>query len=404
MGLIKAFAGAISGTFADQWKDFVAPPPGLTDHVLVAPGIKSGQNAGRGANVKASENVITNGSLILVPEGTAIIGIEAGGISFMSTEPGGYVYDSSNQHSQSVFAGNGFWNSLVSQSWDRFKFGGRPAAQQKVLYINLKEIAGLRYGTQNPIRYRDGNYNNIMLAVTSFGNYSLRVIDPIALVKNLVPINIAMGTGEVFDISKDKGVSESLFAGFIGSLAVALSAFTKGGKSIDDIQHGTVEFAREINQAVEESYQWASSYGLEIVAVQPRSLDWDDPSIELVNKFNLGMMMQGNVGNAYAQVTVADGLNAAGNNTGGAGMMGVGMAGMGSMGMMGGMMQQPTAPPPPPPQPIQPPPEAVAPVAPTAPPADDPMTALTKLKGLADAGLITAEEFEAKRQEILSRI
>lgn len=29
MGFIKAFAGAIGGTFADQWKDFIVPMSGV---------------------------------------------------------------------------------------------------------------------------------------------------------------------------------------------------------------------------------------------------------------------------------------------------------------------------------------------------------------------------------------
>lgn len=40
----------------------------------------------------------------------------------------------------------------------------------------------------------------------------------------------------------------------------------------------------------------------------------------------------------------------------------------------------------------------------TAAPADEPVQALSKLKQLADAGLISAEEYEAKKQEILSRL
>lgn len=40
----------------------------------------------------------------------------------------------------------------------------------------------------------------------------------------------------------------------------------------------------------------------------------------------------------------------------------------------------------------------------TAAPAEEPMQALMKLKQLAEAGLITAEEYEAKKKEILDRL
>ena len=178
-----------------------------------------------------------------------------------------------------------------------------------------------------------------MLAVTSNGTYTIKVVDPILLFKNLIPVDITSGQGRgVFELGEaDGGVEDSLFAGFVGSLAAALSAYTKGGKSIDDIQGGTVEFAKALNEAVEANYQWATKYGLEIVNVQPMGLDWDEQSVELINKFNTGNLMQGGVGAAYAQTQIAEGFNAAGQN-GGGGMTGMAM-GVGMMGGMGAMTQ-----------------------------------------------------------------
>lgn len=381
MGLIKAFSGAIGGTFADQWIDYVCPPATLTDHVLVAPGVSVKQNNGRGSNTKGSTNIISNGSRILVPEGCSCIILNNGQITDLVTEPGGFVYNTNDPNAQSIFAGDGF-SSMIKQSWDRFKCGGQPAANAQVLYINCKEIAGIPYGTQNPIRYKDSNYNNLMLSVTSFGTYSIKVVDPIALVRNLLPPDIMMGNRE-FDL-EDSQAAETLFSGFIGSLATALSSFTKGGKSIDDIQGGTVEFAKSVNAATEENYKWLTNYGLRVESVQPRGLDWDDKSAELVDKFNLGMMMQGNVGNAFAQATMAEGIKAAGENGGGAGLVGVGMG----AGMMGSMMQQ----------------QPVAAATPATPAADDPMQKLTKLKSMFEAGLINEDEYASKKNEILSQM
>ena len=44
MGLIKAFSGAIGGTFADQWKDFLMPKP---IHVIRGPIINNNQSCKR---------------------------------------------------------------------------------------------------------------------------------------------------------------------------------------------------------------------------------------------------------------------------------------------------------------------------------------------------------------------
>ena len=165
---------------------------------------------------------------------------------------------------------------------------------------------------------------------------------PVLLFKNLIPVDIVSGQGRgTFELGGEGdtgGVEDSLFAGFVGSLAAALSAYTKGGKSIDDIQGGTVEFAKSMNEAVEANYQWGTKYGLEIVNVQPMGLDWDEQSVALINKFNTGNLMQGGVGAAYAQTQIAEGFNAAGNNGGAGNMMGMGM-GVGMMGGMAGIAQ-----------------------------------------------------------------
>ena len=343
MGFIKAFTGALGGSFANQWLEYMAPPATMRDHVLLArattvKGERSENNDG-----EENPNVITNGSKFLVPEGACLITVENGAITGVISEPGGYTYTSENvPEAKSMFSKDGFFASTFGQSWNQFKFGGQPGNQQFAFYVNLKDIAGLRYGTQNPIRYKDANYANTMLAVTSNGTYTVKVVDPILLFKNLIPVDIVSGQGRgTFELGGEGdtgGVEDSLFAGFVGSLAAALSSYTKGGKSIDDIQGGTVEFAKSMNEAVEANYQWGTKYGLEIVNVQPMGLDWDEASVELINKFNTGNLMQGGVGAAYAQTQIAEGFNAAGNNGGAGNMMGMGM-GVGMMGGMAGIAQ-----------------------------------------------------------------
>ena len=356
MGFLKAFGGALSGSFANQWLEYMAPPATMTDHVLLAKAVPVKSNGSENNDGEENANVISNGS------------------------------------------GDGFFASTFGQSWNQFKFGGQPGNQQFAFYVNLKDIAGLRYGTQNPIRYKDANYANTMLAVTSNGTYTIKVVDPILLFKNLIPVDITSGQGRgTFELGEgDGGVEDSLFAGFVGSLAAALSAYTKGGKSIDDIQGGTVEFAKAINEAVEANYQWGTKYGLEIVNVQPMGLDWDEQSVALINKFNTGNLMQGGVGAAYAQTQIAEGFNAAGNNAGGAGnMMGMGM-GVGMMGGMAGIAQpmgtNPVATQQPTPAPAAPAPaEPAAPAAAPAEPAAAPETPAEPAAPAADEESTTPE-------------
>lgn len=66
MGFIKAFTGALGGSFADQWLDFYKPMPGIPATAGIFPAVSQGTNQGRGSNTRSSENIISNGSKIIV--------------------------------------------------------------------------------------------------------------------------------------------------------------------------------------------------------------------------------------------------------------------------------------------------------------------------------------------------
>ena len=91
MGFLKAFGGALGGSFANQWLEYMAPPANMNDHVLLA--------RARAVKVNGSENndgeengmIISNGSKFLVPENTCLILVKNGGIEGVIAEPGGYT-------------------------------------------------------------------------------------------------------------------------------------------------------------------------------------------------------------------------------------------------------------------------------------------------------------------------
>lgn len=89
MGFIKAFAGAMGGTLADQWKDFIVPRDDVNATSAVFGARRKETDRHRGSNMKGSENIITNGSRIVVPEGTCAITMQDGKITGCIAEPGG---------------------------------------------------------------------------------------------------------------------------------------------------------------------------------------------------------------------------------------------------------------------------------------------------------------------------
>ncbi|MGO3795641.1 MAG: SHOCT domain-containing protein [Pauljensenia sp.] len=419
IGFIKAFTGAVGGMLADQWKDFLTPPDGLAPTAAIFPAVPRAQNAGRGSNVRASENIITNGSRIVVPEGYGLLTFQDGQLTGLVAEPGGYTYSSDDQNSQSIFAGDGILSPTVTTSWERFKFGGQPGAQQLAFYVNLKEIPNNRFGTQSEI-YWDDAYLNSQVAAITRGTYSLRIVDPILLVKQFVPLAYLSADARVFDFSDlDNDAASQLFNEVVGSLAAAFSIYTNDpsrGNRIARIQGDAIGFAQSLSQAVEDGYQWTSQRGITIVKVALQSIEYDEDTRKLLSDVKKADALGGARGNSFMQQAAARGFEAAGSNPGGAGG-GAGMAilgmGVNATGAAAGGLQQPVAP-------VQqvPAPASEAPAAPgagegapaqapAAAPApgpaagEDPVAKLTQLKTLLDQGLITQADFDAAKAKVL---
>ena len=391
MGFIKAFTGALGGTFADEWKDFYVPRGNVPATAAIFGAEKKGTDAGRGENTKGSENIITNGSKIVVPEGTALITLQDGAITGCITEPGGFIFQSNDQNSQSFLAGNSIISSTLKTSWERFKFGGIPAAEQIAIYVNLKEIPGNMFGTQSEI-YWDDAYMNSQVGAITRGTYSLKIVDPILFVKNFVPADYLRPNAPVFDFADmDNVAGTQLFNEVVGSLSAAFSNYTNDpdkGNRITKIQGDQIGFANSLSQAVEEGYRWKSDRGLEIVKVAITAIEYDEDTKRLLSDVKKADALSGARGNSFMQQSVARGFQAAGENNGAAGMAFMGMGINGTANTIGAFNQ--------PAQPIQQPTAQQAPST-----AEDPYEKLTKLKQLVDANVITQEEFDEAKKKLL---
>ena len=383
MGFIQAFKGTISGTLADQWKDYYVPMENISGTAAIFRAVLKGQNTGRGSNVNGSENIITNGSKIVVPEGTALITLEDGKITNFIAEAGGYTYQSNDPNSQSFLAGNGLLSSL-KEAFERFKFGGIPGSQQLAFYVNLKEIPNNRFGTQSEI-YWDDAYMNAQVGAVARGTYSMKITNPIAFVSNFVPAKYLQQNAPVFDFADmDNDAGEQLFNEVVGSLSAAFSNYTNDpskGNRITKIQSDQIGLAQSLSQAVEEAYQWNSERGLQIVKVAIAAIEYDEDTKKLLSDVKKADALSGARGNSFMQQSVARGFQAAGENGGGANAMAFMGMGMNAVGGAMGMMQQ---------QPQQ-----------AAPAAEDPMAKLSKMKQMLDAGLITQTDYDAAKNKIL---
>ena len=403
MGFIKAFTGAISSTFADQWQDYYMPRTDVSATAALFQAVPKATNAGNGENYKGSENIISNGSKIIVPEGTALITLQDGAITGMIAEPGGFIFKSDDPNSQSMFAGDGIFGQTIKQTWERVKFGGQPASQQLAFYVNLKEIPNNKFGTQSEIYWDDAFFGTQVGAVTR-GTYTLKIVDPLLFVKNFVPSKYLQPGAPAFDFADmDNDAGAQLFNEVVGTLSAAFSNYTNDpskGNRISKIQGDQIGFAQAMAQAVEDAYQWKSSRGLSIVKTAILAIEYDEDTKELMKDVKKADALSGARGNSFMQQAAARGIQALGENGGnaGAGMAFMGMGMNAAGGMMGGLQQPET------PSTYQ---QSFGQMAnqaaaqqPTAQP-EDSTTKLLEMKKLLDAGAITQEEYDAVKAKIL---
>lgn len=191
MGLIKAAIGSVGGVLADQWKEFFYCDS-LNENILMAKGQKRTSRHGRSGNTDGEDNIISNGSRIAVNNGQCMLIVESGKIVEVCAEPGEYTYDASTE--ASIFDGDyagdlgESFRLLVRQMKERFAFGGDTGKDQRVYYVNLKEIIGNKYGTPSEVpfkSYDDTTGLALLMRLRCFGEYSYRIVNPILFYTNV---------------------------------------------------------------------------------------------------------------------------------------------------------------------------------------------------------------------------
>ncbi|MBJ8349488.1 SPFH domain-containing protein [Streptococcus zalophi] len=407
MGFIKAFTGALSGTLADQWKDFYVPKSNVSATAAVFPAVPQGTNRSRGENTKGNDNIISNGSKIIVPEGTALVTMQDGAITGIVAEPGGFIFSSDDVNSQSIFAGDNILSTAIHATWEKVKFGGQPGSQQLAFYVNLKEIPNNKFGTQSEIYWDDAFFATQVGAITR-GTYSLKIIDPLLFMKNFVPAKYLIADAPVFDFADmDNDAGAQLFNEVVGSLSAAFSIYTNDptkGNRMTRIQGDQIGFAKAMGQAVEEAYQWKSDRGLEIVKTAILAIEYDDDTKEMMKDVKRADALSGSRGNSFMQQSVARGMQAAGETGGGANMAFMGMGMNASGNVMGGMQQPNTE------STYQPgfgkqqqetQNVSSGTEAPQQPKQEDITTKLLEMKKLLDAGVLSQEEFDQIKKKLL---
>ncbi len=404
MGFIQAFKDALGGSFADQWKDYLTVPSGLAPTAALFPAVARGTNAGRGSNTRGSENIISNGSRIVVPAGYGLVTLQDGRVTGLITEAGGYEWRSDDPNSRTIFANDGILASTLGTSWERFKFGGQPGSQQLAFFVSLKELPNNRFGTQSEI-YWDDQYMNAQVGAVARGTYTMRIVDPLLFIHNWVPATYISANAPVFDFTDtNNDAANQLFQEVVSSLAPAFSRYTNDpdkNNRITKIQSDSLGLAASLSSVVEENYRWTTDRGLVIEKVAIASIEYDENTRKLLKDVQAADALSGNRNQSFVNQAVARGVQSAGENGGGG--TGLAMMGMGA-GAVGGFMQPAQASGPfagqgQSPQGQQSQQAQPGQGAPGAAPS--PAEKLAQFKDMLDQGLITEADYEAAKKKAL---
>ncbi|MCR5703666.1 MAG: SPFH domain-containing protein [Eubacterium sp.] len=319
MGLIKAGLGALGGTLADQWKEFFYCEA-IDKDVLVVKGEKRIGN--RSSNKRGSDNVISNGSGIVVADGQCMIIVEQGKIVEVCAEPGEFTYNTELE--PSIFTGP-LKKSIVEtfkQVGKRFTYGGEPPKDQRVYFFNTKELIDNKFGTPNPIPFRIVDHNiglDLDSAVRCSGVYSYKITDPLLFYTNVC--------GNVADEYRRDEIDSQLKTEFISALQPAFAKLSGLQMRPNEIPGHAEELAEAMNEAL--SQKWGELRGLDVIsiAMNPITIPEEDAAAIKLAQRN-AMLRDPNMAGATLVGAQADAMKAAAENSGGAmtGFMGMGMA------------------------------------------------------------------------------
>ena len=317
MGLIKATLSAVGGTLRDQWREYFYCDS-LTSDVLVV----RGQKKTRNHNNRGDDNVISNGSGIVVAEGQCVIIVDSGKIVEVTAEPGEFTFDSSSE--PSIFTGD-LGDAIINTFRTigrRIAYGGDAARDCRVYYFNTKEIVENRFGTQNPIPFRvvDNNIGlDIDVSVRCSGIYSYRIADPLLFYSNVC--------GNVSTAYTRSMIDSQLKTEFISALQPAFAKISDMGVRPSALPAHATELSDAMNEALTK--KWCETRGLAVVSVALNPITLPEADAELIkNAQHAAILRDPTMAAATLAGAQADAMRAAAANKNGAavGFMGMGMA------------------------------------------------------------------------------
>ncbi|MCL2194840.1 MAG: SPFH domain-containing protein, partial [Oscillospiraceae bacterium] len=204
----------------------------------------------------------------------------------------------------------------------RFTFGGEIPKEQRVYYINTRELPGNKYGTVNPVPFRVVDQNiglDIDISIRTNGEFSYRIVDPIVFYTNVA--------GNVTTQYNRSEIDSMLRTELLTALQPAFARISAMGIRYSALPGHTTEITEALNEVLSD--RWTQKRGFAVVSFGMNSVSAPPEDEEMIKQLQRKAVMR-DPGMAAAALTMAqaDAMRGAAENQGGAmmGFMGLGMA------------------------------------------------------------------------------
>ena len=146
-------------------------------------------------------------------------------------------------------------------------FGFKSPFRVSVYFVSIKVFTDQKWGTREPVAFKDSKLG--MVRLRAFGNYTMRIIQPLLFINTLVGTQGVFTTGQISDYLRDVTVSrindlmgESLdtifdFPRYYDELGVALKArlyedFTRYGIELIDMFINSITPPDDVQRMIDE--------------------------------------------------------------------------------------------------------------------------------------------------------
>jgi len=249
----------------------------------------------------------------------------------------------------------------------KLPFGSKSPFRAEVVFVNMREFVDMKWGTPQMIPFRDKDFGIVRLR--AFGTYAMQVSDPQLFVTKIA------GTQGIYTTDRLEDYLRSiLIAKFADLLGENLT-------SVLDLAGQYDELSGAIRAKIGDDF---AALGLTLKAFYVTAVTVPEEVEKAIDE----RAQMGALGDmtAYMRFKTARAVGDAARAEGGGGLAGAGLglgAGVGLGSAMAGAMAQA--------------------MQPQAAPAGGPADVLKQLDGLRAAGVLTEEEYQAKRQAVLGQ-